>query len=307
MLLDRRILLVTIVDMNASTLRGAAVALASTLLASHPAGAYTEAEIAAATAVAGQVAQLEQEVGFMAGDALEGRNNNTPESFSVQSFLSDQLLLLAAEALDGSATPDGFLQPFTLGGNVLGVIRGRELPNEYVIVGAHYDHFGPFQCSMLSLDDDICNGATDNATGVAAVLGIGKALRALPEPPRRSVVLAFWDREEDGLLGSAHYIANPLVPLASTVAYVNFDIQGANLLPSLREISFAVGAETGGQALVDATRDAIVEQNLDTGLFSLVFGQGRSDHANPRLLPALHPGGQSGGTLPLRARDRARP
>ena len=55
-----------------------------------------------------------------------------------------------------------------------------------------------------------------------------------------------WDREEDGLLGSAYYVNHPIVPLAKTVGYVNFDIQGANLLPSLRNVSFAVGAETGG-------------------------------------------------------------
>ena len=50
-------------------------------------------------------------------------------------------------------------------------------------------------------------------------------------PPRRTVILALWDREEDGLVGSRSYVAHPLVPLTQTVAYVNFDIQGSNLLP----------------------------------------------------------------------------
>ena len=62
-------------------------------------------------------------------------------------------------------------------------------------------------------------------------------------------MLALWDAEEDGLLGSLRYVGHPLVPLASTVAYVNFDILGADLLPSLRDVSFAIGAETGGAAL----------------------------------------------------------
>ena len=99
------------------------------------------------------------------------------------------------------------------------------------MVGAHYDHLGS-SCPTAVAGDTICNGATDNATGVAATLAIGRAIAAQSKPPRRSVILAFWDREEDGLLGSQFYTQNPLVPLADTVGYVNFDIQGANLLPT---------------------------------------------------------------------------
>ena len=53
------------------------------------------------------------------------------------------------------------------------------------------------------------------------------------------MVIALWDAEEDGLLGSAAYLANPLVPLAQTVAYVNFDIQATNISPSLRNVTVA--------------------------------------------------------------------
>ena len=87
-------------------------------------------------------------------------------------------------------------------------------------------------CAGQTSVDMICNGATDNAAGVAAVLGVGRALAHRHSRPRRSVVLALWDSEEDGLLGSSYYTQHPLVPLARTVGYVNFDIQGANLLPA---------------------------------------------------------------------------
>ena len=70
------------------------------------------------------------------------------------------------------------------------------------------------------------------------------------------MILAAWDREEDDLGGSKYYVDHPLVPLAKTVAYVNFDIQGANLLPSLQNNSFAVGAETGGATLT-STREEL--------------------------------------------------
>lgn len=146
-----------------------------------------------------------------------------------------------------------------------------------MIVGAHYDHIGS-NCPSLEPGDDICNGATDNAAGSAAVLAIGRQLAAAPVPPRRSVILAFWDAEEDGLLGAFHYVANPLVPLVDTVAYVNFDIQGANLLPSVRNVSFAIGGETGGSTLEALVRGAIALETLDTQPVSLVFGQGRSDY-----------------------------
>src|SRR5690606_7570774 len=84
--------------------------------------------------------------------------------------------------------------------------------------------------------------------------------------------------EEDGLLGSRHYAQNPLVPLAATAAYLNFDLLGANLLPSLRDYSFAVGSESGGAFLSDAVDDAVAAVGLKTQRVSAIFGQGRSDY-----------------------------
>jgi len=213
----------------------------------------------------------------LADDALEGRQNLTPGSEAAQAFLISELSPFAS-GLDGSKVgDDAYKQPFDQGTNILAIIPGGELADEYVIVGAHYDHHGT-SCSSIEPGDDICNGATDNAAGSAAVLAIGRQLALSPEPPRRSVILALWDAEEDGLLGSFHYVANPLVPLAATVAYVNFDIQGANLLPSLRNVSFAIGSETGGASFGELVRGAIALETLGTRPLSLVFGQGRSDY-----------------------------
>jgi hypothetical protein len=98
--------------------------------------------------------------------------------------------------------------------------------------------------------------------------------------PRRTVILAAWDREEDDLGGSRYYTQHPLVPLAQTVAYINFDIQGSNLLPSLQNNSFAIGAETGGATLTNAVKTAIGGGPIQTKLVSGIFGQGRSDYVN---------------------------
>ena len=211
-------------------------------------------------------------------DVSDGRNNDTAGSVRAQNYLLGYLGVSAVGANSAGTGEDAYQQAFTGGTNVLGLIKGKDLPNEYVIVGGHYDHLGN-SCRNVSAADNICNGATDNAAGAAAALEVGRALATIPGGPHRSVIVALWDREEDGLLGSQYYTQHPLVPNANVVAYVNFDIQGSNLLPSLRTSSFAVGAETGGTRLTQAVQTA-VGTTLDTHLVSSIFGQGRSDYVN---------------------------
>lgn len=221
---------------------------------------------------------LEWDVTKLASDELGGRQNGTAGSVLAQDHIIDQLQVWGPGLNTAATGRDAYRQPITGGANVVGLIPGTDpaLAGEYVIVGAHYDGLGS-SCKVVVAGDTICNGATDNAAGAAAVLSIGRMLHE--SPPRRSVVLAFWDREEDSLLGSREYIAAPLVPLAQTVAYVNFDILGANLRPSVRNDTFAVGAETGGPVLQSTVARAARRSTLDTHPLSLVFGLGRSDHA----------------------------
>lgn len=216
----------------------------------------------------------------LTADALNGRDNNTPGSIAAQNYLITLLSGFGAPGLNTGASGNAaYKQSFAAGTNILALIPGTDLASEYVVVGAHYDHLSG--CTAHAPGATICNGATDNATGVGAVLEIAWRIYNGDVPaPRRSIVLAFWDREEDGLLGSGFYVNNPLVPLANTVAYINFDIQGSNLLPSLRESSFAIGAETGGAAFTSALLGAIAAQPLQTQLVSSIFGQNRSDYIN---------------------------
>jgi hypothetical protein len=214
----------------------------------------------------------------LSSDAMNGRQNGTPGSAFAQSYLIESLKPFAVGLVPNQTGDAAFKQPFTGGTNVLAKIPGGDLANEYVIIGGHYDHIGN-SCRTADPTDTICNGATDNAAGSAAVLEVGRLI-AEAGTPRRTVILAFWDREEDGLLGSRFYTDNPLVPNASVAAYLNFDIQGANLLPSLRTSSFAVGAETGGARLTGAVKNAVGNGPLQTRLVSSIFGQGRSDYVN---------------------------
>ena len=212
----------------------------------------------------------------LASDDTAGRQNDTAGSATARAYLIDQLRPIA-RGLNPAGTGDAaYTQPFSGGRNVVALIPGTDLADEYVVVGAHYDGLGT-SCNRSIPEDQICNGATDNATGVAAALAVARSVA--DRRPRRSVVIALWDREEDGLLGARHYVqTEPLVPLAKTVGYVNFDIQGANLLPSLRNNTIAIAAESGGSRLTQIVSEAIGTSTLDTAMFSSIFGQNRSDY-----------------------------
>lgn len=111
--------------------------------------------------------------------------------------------------------------------NVLATVPGRN-PNEYVIVGAHFDHLGtdPF------LEGDcIYNGADDNASGVSAVLQIARAFIISGQQPERTLIFAFWDGEEKGLLGSRYFIQSCNF-IKQIRGYLNFDMIGRNNQPS---------------------------------------------------------------------------
>ncbi len=213
----------------------------------------------------------------LAADEMNGRDNLSPGSSQARAFLVEQVSGFAEPIFVGLEGIEGYLQPYDVGTNILAIVPGGELADEYVMIGAHYDHHGN-NCAGITDDDNICNGANDNATGVAAVIDIVRSIVA-DGTPRRSIIVTLWDGEEDGLIGSRYYANNPVIPLEQTVAYVNFDIQGANLLPSLRNYTILVGAETGGSNLLDAADRARGASSLDTVMLSLLFGQGRSDHA----------------------------
>lgn len=240
-----------------------------------PTAATDDSSVTSTTVVEDGSLDVRELVAALASDDLAGRDNLTPGSTAAQELIATELAAFADPAFPGAEELEGYLQRYDLGTNVVGVIPGAELADEYVLIGAHYDHLGS-DCATEP-GDDICNGATDNATGVAAAMAVGRSLAA--DGPRRSVVLAFWDGEEDSFDGSLSYIADPVASLDDTIGYVNFDIQGANLLPSLAEHTIMVGAETGGPNLVEAAEKATEASTLDTSSFSLLFGQGRSDHA----------------------------
>lgn len=247
----------------------------STVPATTPATVpATDAPTTTAAPVASEAQLL---VEALAADAMEGRENLSDGSVRAQEFLIGEISEFAQPVFAGEGN-EGYLQHFAEGANILGLIPGGDLADEYVIIGAHYDHLGT-DCDTTDAADQICNGAADNAGGVAAAIMSAKAIAA-EGTPRRSVVIALWDAEEDGLLGSKAYLADPTFPVEFTVAYLNFDIQGANLSPAMANTTVVVGAETGGAALIEFTQQAIAQSSLESLQLSAIFGQGRSDYFN---------------------------
>ena len=106
--------------------------------------------------------------------------------------------------------------------NVVGRIAGSDplVGDQHIIYTAHWDHLG--RDTTLS-GDQIFNGAVDNASGVAGLIEIAKAYKALPTPPKRSILFLAVTAEEQGLLGSRAYTSKPLYPIANTLANINMD------------------------------------------------------------------------------------
>jgi Peptidase family M28 len=112
-----------------------------------------------------------------------------------------------------------------LASNVIGLVLGGDpaLAGEAVVVGAHLDHMG-----RLPFRDTYFAGADDNASGTAVLLELARAVAGSPTRPNRTILFAAWNAEEEGLIGSCHYVEqDPLHPLDATVAAFSVDMVGA--------------------------------------------------------------------------------
>jgi len=138
--------------------------------------------------------------------------------------------------------------------NILGLIPGSDpvLADEAVIYTAHHDHLGIG--TPNDEGDAIYNGAMDNATGVAIVMAIAKAIKALPQAPRRSVLVALVGAEEQGLLGSEYYAANPTFAPGKIAANLNYD--GGNIWGHTHDVTF-VGL---GKSTIDEIVTLVAEE-----------------------------------------------
>ena len=171
--------------------------------------------------------------------------------------------------------------------NVMGIVRGREHPEEYLLYTAHWDHIGMGD----PIDgDSIYNGALDNASGTATVLAIAEMYAKAEEKPERSVAFLFVTAEEQGLLGSEYYAEFPTIPNEQVVANLNMD--GVNPAGEMNDLSITgMGHSTmddmASEEAEKQGRYTIAEQEPEKGYFY------RSDQFSfaKKGIPVLYAGG----------------
>ena len=265
----------------------AAVGLASCASSARPqlsAGApQSEKEPLSADLLRGYLTHL-------ASDELEGRCAGFPGNDKATEFIAARFRE-SGLAPAGDPGPDGkptFYQHFKIRRgelttrNCAGILKGSELPDEYVVLGAHHDHVGrkgqhrAGQLGESTKEDEIWNGADDNGSGTTALLGVVRHFSATGARPRRSILFLTFSAEEWGLLGSRHYVDHPLVPLAHTVAMFNMDMVGRT---DTENAANAYGVATAANGIF---RDILKRAGEGAGLaltFEDGFGDG-SDHVS---------------------------
>ena len=172
------------------------------------------------------VEESRKTLSYLASDKMEGRKPGNPGNFIAVSFIKKEFESYGLET---------HLQKFTYTFrwrvglfrwrtveietmNVIGVLKGTS--DKHVVIGAHMDHLG------LDGDGNAYNGADDNASGTTAILELAEAFGKGKTKPKDTIVFIAFNAEELGLLGSKHYVNNPLLPLDDCKLMINLDMVG---------------------------------------------------------------------------------
>ena len=214
--------------------------------------------------------ELEEQLYFYASDEMEGRNTGSPGQKKAVNYLRDQYKKMGVpgggqygdyfQIVPGKA----FGKPELSSENVLAFIKGREFPDEVLVISAHLDHVG-------MKDDKVYNGADDDGSGTIALLEIAEAFKQAVNDgygPRRSILFLHVTGEEIGLKGSKYYADNPIYPMENTIANLNIDMIGR--IDAAHEDNpdyvYLIGSDMLSQELHDMSEDAnksSMNMNLD--------------------------------------------
>ncbi len=173
-----------------------------------------------------------------------------------------------------SATTDVSFKKVTTH-NVIGMVKGTNNPDSYIVVGGHYDHLGMGGQGSGSRKPDtvaVHNGADDNASGTAGIIEM--AQKIADNPLESSVIFVAFSSEELGLIGSKYFVSNPVVDIKNIKAMINMDMVGR--LDSLKRLS--IGG-TGTAAEADSILDLTLK-NYDFEVVRNPQGSGPSDHSS---------------------------
>jgi aminopeptidase YwaD len=175
--------------------------------------------------------RLRNHVAVLASDSLQGRGLGTDGTQKALRYIVEQFANAGIKPLpqmDGE-----YLQPFTFrfsniwvgATNIIGYIEGSDpvLKNEFILIGAHYDHLG---FEIKNNEKVIFAGADDNASGMAAIIELGRYFAERPHLLQRSLLIVAFDAEESGLKGSEYFVENSPVALESLKMMFSLDWVG---------------------------------------------------------------------------------
>ncbi|MEP6635817.1 MAG: M20/M25/M40 family metallo-hydrolase [Acidobacteriota bacterium] len=168
--------------------------------------------------------------------------------------------------------------------NVVAIFEGSDpvLKNEYVAIGAHYDHVG---IGIPVNGDAIYNGADDDGSGTTALLAIAEALAKSPIRPKRSVLFVWHAGEEKGLWGSRYFTDNPTIPLNKIVTQINIDMIGrskkdGDTNPKNRELSGPNEIYVIGSKMM-STELGELSETVNKGYLNLAYNYRYDDPNDP--------------------------
>jgi len=173
--------------------------------------------------------ELSDHLYTFASDEFEGRDTGKPGQKKAANYLKKEYQSMDVPSPLGDddyfqeISSSFFNNRFEDSENVVAYIKGREFPEEIVVISAHYDHVG------VDAEGNIYNGADDDGSGTVSMLEIAEAFQEAVEDgfrPRRSILFLHVTGEEKGLLGSDYYTKNPIFPLENTVTNLNTDMIG---------------------------------------------------------------------------------
>ena len=208
------------------------------LLAAVPASAQSLRKYENLVGIDEQRSTLEH----LAHEMTEGRASGTTGKSLAEHFLVEQFLAIGLKPWNWTYTQSFSYQDSIAIRNVVGLLPASVPTDEYVVIGAHYDHLG-------RLGHSIYPGADDNASGVTALLSLARmfaAMKADGTGPRKNLIFVAFDGKELDMAGSRYFVRHLSIPLSSITAMVNMDMLGTDLVPPHRnrEYLFAIGENT---------------------------------------------------------------
>ncbi len=193
------------------------------LLVIFPVGLFSQSET---------VKNLKRDVIFLSSDSLKGRMYGSDYEKRAAEYIEKRFNENFVDLLYKRPGQDFIIKGDTdsiFSQNIVGVVEGwhPKYKNQYIVVGAHYDHLGYFVSKINGIDSlQIYRGADDNASGVAVMLEVARMVSAKSFDFKRSVIFVAFGAEEAGMLGSWYFVNRAFSPIDSVSLMLNLDMVG---------------------------------------------------------------------------------